>query len=104
MHDVGEVDPLVAISVTVLRRVRCRARHLADSDPLRVVRADEHRRLPVASARGLRADRRSVQVSRLAWLRPWAHARLDYVDVARTARLALLDIAEEALHFLVAVR
>ena len=49
VHDVGEVHPLVTISVSVLRRVRLRARHLTHSQSLRMVRPHKHWRLAMPS-------------------------------------------------------
>ena len=51
VHDVGEVDPLVPVSVPVLRRIRRGARDLGDAHALRWVGADEHGWFAVARAR-----------------------------------------------------
>lgn len=90
MHDVGEVDPLVTVPIPVLCRVGLRSWYLAHTHSLRVVRADEHGRLPVASARRLRAQAASIQVT-CTWLSV-ANSWLHYLDGATVSVVSLLDI------------
>ena len=92
MHDVGEVHPLVAITIPVLGRIGLRARYLANTHSLRMVRAHQHGRLPVPRRAGLGAEPASVQVA-AAGLRV-AHTGLHDVDGAAGLVVTLLDIGE----------
>ena len=98
MHDVGEVHPLVAITIPVLGRIGLRARYLANTHSLRMVRAHQHGRLPVPRRAGLGAEPASVQVA-AAGLRV-AHTGLHDVDGSTGLVVTLLDIGEQALNFL----
>ena len=92
MHDVGEVHPLVAITIPVLGRIGLRARYLANTHSLRMVRAHQHGRLPVPRRAGLGAEPTSVQVA-AAGLRV-AHTGLHDVDGTAGLVVTLLDIGE----------
>ena len=101
MHDICEVHPLVAVSVSVLGRVGLRAGYLAHTEPLGVVSTYQHRGFAVASRAGLRAEATCVHggaASGLGVADAWLH------DVDRPAGLVvtLLDVGEEALNFLMA--
>jgi len=87
LHDVGEVDPLIAATVTVLRRVGLAAGYLTDSThALVIVRPHKHRGLPVTRARRLRAGEPTLIEQRAstcaAWLRVADAGRLNEMDLA----------------------
>lgn len=101
VHYVCKVHPLISVSVSILRRVRLRPRHLTDPHSLRVVRAHKHRRLSVARRARLGAEAARVQVATGGL--GVADAGLHYVDGSTRLRLAaLLNVRQQALDFLVA--
>lgn len=93
VHDVREVHPLVAVSVSVLGRVGLRAGYLAHTEPLRVVGAYQHRRFAVARRTGLRAEATCVHGGAAAGLGV-ADTRLHDVDRPTCLVIALLDVGE----------
>ena len=70
MHDVGEVYPLVATTVTVLSGIWLSTRSLTNAaHPLLVVSTHKHWWFAMTGARRLGANAASVQVSSLRGLR-----------------------------------
>ena len=75
MHDISKVHPLVAVTVSVLCRIRLRTWYLTHTYALRLISAHEHGWLPVPSRARLRPYTTRVQIA-AAWLsvaHTWLH-------------------------------